>query len=91
MASNFNDRERGRTTIPVREVSSLYRSSSNGRQRTVRNERIRRSSIMYMVFVFLGCWFIDLILSRRSEDYSDRLRYLDSIYDLDLDRKGGGL
>jgi hypothetical protein len=91
MASNFNDRKRGRTTIPVREISLLHRSSSNGRQRAIRNERIRRSSLMYMVFIYLGCWIIDLILSRRSEDYSDRMRYLDSIYDLNPDREGGGL
>ena len=73
MATDFNDRERGRTLVPVREVSSSDRDQVQRTEYQGLVERDRRRPLLRMVLVGVGRWLGSLVLHRRPEDYSDRL------------------
>ena len=91
MATDFDDRERGRTVVHIREVSSSDRDQVQRIEHQGLDERRSRRSLVRVVLVDLGRQLGALVLRPRPEDYSDRLAYLDSIYDRNLDREGGGL
>ena len=91
MATDFDDRERRRTVLPVREIPVHDRDQTNRRKRDLRDERPRRRSLVRLVHECLGRFLDRRTVPTISYADLDRLNRLIIVDTDDLDREGGGL
>ena len=91
MANNIDDRERRRTIPVVREVPVYDWDSLRRAFGEDSDERLRRRSLLRVVYERVDRWLGRRVVSSMSEADLHRLAYLLGISDLDPDREDGEL